>query len=237
MAEESFMLLSLKEQQSKKLAQVIGSDTCRRILDYLTEKEYATETEAAKELKMPLSTVHYNFKALLASGLVIADEYHYSGKGKEVPHYKLAKKFIIIAPKDEQSVLDKVKKFWPLTAVVVGVAAVLEFGQRLFSAGGALKGADMAFSTNTAPLAEEAVVETAKTGARAVADAAPMLMEAVVDNASAAANATNVTAQEFVPVMVQEASRTFPSPVAAWFLAGALFVILTMVVWEFIKKH
>ena len=73
MADESFMLLSLKEKQSKKLAQVIGNETCQAILEYLTEKEFTTETEASKDLKMPLSTVHYNMRALLASGLVIAD--------------------------------------------------------------------------------------------------------------------------------------------------------------------
>lgn len=239
MADESFMLLSLKEQQSKKLAQVIGSDTCRKILDYLTEKEFATETEAAKELDMPLSTAHYNFKALLASGLVVADEYHYSDKGKEVPHYKLAKKFIIIAPKDEKNVLDKIKKFWPVTALVVGVAAIIEFGQRFFSVSGASLAKSNAFlAADMAPrVAEKAVMDTAVAGAQVVAGAAPMVMQKAAENVSAAVNTTlNTAAQDVIPVVAQEVSRTFPSFLSAWFLGGALFVILVMVVWEVVKK-
>jgi DNA-binding transcriptional ArsR family regulator len=142
MADESFMLLSLKEGQSKRLAQVIGNETCRRILDYLADRDFTTESTAAKDLGLPLSTVHYNLKALRESGLVVADEFHYSGKGKEVPHYRLAKKYIIIAPREERGVLDRLKKLWPLAAVAVGVAAVMEAVQRFLLDSGEKVAAD-----------------------------------------------------------------------------------------------
>ena len=206
MADESFMLLSLKEQQSKKLAQVIGSDSCRRILEYLTDREFTTETQTAKDLGMPLSTAHYNLKALLASGLVVAEEYHYSDKGKEVPHYKLAKKFIIIAPREETGVMERIKRMWPLAAVTVGVAAIIELAGRLFSSSGAA------------------------TFAAELPQATPRVMEKAADTAAPALMAQGA------PVAV-EASRQFPSPFTMWFLGGALFVILVMVVWEFVRKR
>ena len=99
MAKKSFLLVSLKENKAKELAQAIANESCRKILDYLADKEDATETEISSKLNIPISTVHYNLKQLLAGSLVVVDEFHYSEKGKEVNHYKLANKYIIIAPK------------------------------------------------------------------------------------------------------------------------------------------
>jgi DNA-binding transcriptional ArsR family regulator len=60
MASEKFLLVSLKEDEAKKLAQVISNDTSRKILDFLASRKDATETEIATHLEMPLSTTHYN---------------------------------------------------------------------------------------------------------------------------------------------------------------------------------
>src|SRR3989338_10912894 len=99
MAKQSFLLVSLKEDKAKELAQVISNESCRKILDYLAEKEDATESEISKDLQFPISTVHYNLQHLMKAGIINVDEFHYSEKGKEVNHYKLANKYIIIAPK------------------------------------------------------------------------------------------------------------------------------------------
>ncbi len=128
MADESFLLINLKESESKKLAQVISNETSRKILDFLSKKKSATETEIAKELKLPLSTVHYNLKHLTKAKLVNADEFHYSKKGKEVIHYSLANKYIIIAPKPSAKILDSLKKIIP-AFLIVAVAAV---GMKLY---------------------------------------------------------------------------------------------------------
>ena len=96
---DKFLLVSLQEKKAQKLAQVISNPTSRRILDYLADHDHATETRIAKELEIPLPTVHYNLQQLVKGGLVSADEFHYSEKGKEVIHYSLANKYIIIAPK------------------------------------------------------------------------------------------------------------------------------------------
>ena len=89
MAEEPFLLVSLKEKEAKELAQVISSKTCRKILDALS-KGSATESELSKMLKLPMSTIHYNLQLLIKSKLITADEYHYSEQGKEVLHYSLS---------------------------------------------------------------------------------------------------------------------------------------------------
>jgi DNA-binding transcriptional ArsR family regulator len=125
MAKQSFLLVSLQEDKAKKLAQVVTNQSCRKILDYLTERE-ATETEIAGKLKLPISTVHYNLKQLEDAGLVSADDYHYSKKGKEVKHYKLANKYIIIAPKSAFGIKEKLRSILPAAVAVAAVGLVLK---------------------------------------------------------------------------------------------------------------
>ncbi len=122
MASKNFLLVSLEESKARQLAQIITNDVCRRILDYITGKKDTTESEISKELGIPLSTVHYNLKQLLQSGIVKAEEFHYSSKGREVDHYSLANKYIIIAPKATatESLASKLRKILP----VIGVTAV-----------------------------------------------------------------------------------------------------------------
>lgn len=125
MSKDTFLLMSLKEDEAKKLAKVIGNDTSRKILDYLGEKEFATETNISKDLGVPISTVHYNIQALVEAKLIEAEEYHYSQKGKEIIHYKIANKIIIIAPKSTWGLRDKLKKILPVALIsTVGAGIV-----------------------------------------------------------------------------------------------------------------
>src|SRR3990167_3827696 len=99
MASKNFLLVSLDESKAKQLAQIVSNDLCRKMLDYLASREKgATESEIAEALGIPLSTAHYNLRQLLQGGIVKAAEFHYSKKGREVLHYSLANKYIIIAP-------------------------------------------------------------------------------------------------------------------------------------------
>ncbi len=123
MGKESFLLVSLKEEKAKKLAKVVGNESCRKILDFLASKE-ATETEISKKLGLPISTVHYNLKHLTEAGLVVVEEFHYSPKGKEVNHYKLANKYIIIAPKSTFGIKERLKSVLPV-ALLVGASAMV----------------------------------------------------------------------------------------------------------------
>lgn len=123
MTDEPFIMISM--DQAKSVANALTNKSATKILDFLANNSGATESEIAKALKLPVSTVNYNMKALLESKLVIADEFHYSPKGKEVSHYKLAKKYIIIAPADEkEGFLQRIKKYIPATLITTSVAIV-----------------------------------------------------------------------------------------------------------------
>jgi len=126
MTKEKFLLVSLSESKTKQISQTIANETCRKILDYLADKD-STESELAEKLDIPISTVHYNLQQLQKAKLVVADEYHYSKKGKEVNHYKLANKYIIIAPKSTYGIKEKLKSILPVALIVAAGTTFLQF--------------------------------------------------------------------------------------------------------------
>jgi len=214
MTKKSFLLVSLKENKAKELAQVISNDSCRKILDYLSEKQDATETELAKELGIPISTVHYNMKHLIKAGIVAADEFHYSEKGREVDHYKLANKYIIIAPKSTYGIKEKLKAVLPVSLLALVGAGFIHMYTRYFRPGvfGAAKVA--------APAMMEQAVEQADM------IAAPMMEKAAEEGARAVI--------EKAPEVVQEVTQAAPN-YALWFLIGCLFVIALVVIFDLIR--
>jgi len=162
MAKEKFVLVSLKESKAKKLAQVISNESCRKILDYLAEKE-ATETELANKLELPISTVHYNLKHLTDARLVDVDEFHYSEKGREVNHYKLANKYIIIAPKSTFGIKEKLKSVLPVALITAAAAGLLSLFTRRTAVFGIAKTGARDIIMAAAPEAEEAAADAVAT--------------------------------------------------------------------------
>ncbi len=134
---EKFVLVSLQESKAKRIASVLQSDTCRKILDYLAEKN-ATETELAEKLDIPISTVHYNLKHLIESQLVEAEEFHYSEKGKEVNHYSLSNKYVVIAPRGiTEGFKEKLKSLIPVSLLLAAGAGFIHlFTSRISHFGG-----------------------------------------------------------------------------------------------------
>ena len=132
MATKNFLLLSMEDEKIKKVSNVISNDSCRKILDYLSSKE-ATESELAEKLQIPISTVHYNLQQLMETGLINAEEFHYSKKGKEVSHYKIANKYIIIAPKKMFGIKEKLKSILPVALIAAGAAGVIQLISNYFT--------------------------------------------------------------------------------------------------------
>ncbi len=189
MAEEPFLLVSLEEAKAQKLAQVLQNETCTKLLNHLARHKEGTESELAKRLNLPLSTVHYNLKQLVQAKLVVADEYHYSEKGREVLHYKLANKYIIIAPQEDRGgFIEKLQRLLPAAAIVAGVALVLK-AIGLLTGTASFTGSPEAALGKRAPLAlPERAADEAVAAARSFAE------EATTDAASlGVANGTNVT--------------------------------------------
>ncbi len=114
-----FVLMSLDEDENDKLTTLLSNKTAKKIVGYLSEHDEATQSEIAKELGIAISTVHYNLDQLQDAGLIEWEHYHYSQKGKEVRHYRLAQQYIIIAPKRKENLLETLKKLLP--AFVVGI--------------------------------------------------------------------------------------------------------------------
>ncbi len=128
--EETFIMVSLEEQKSKELAQVISNDTSRKILASLGKKE-STETELSKQLNIPLSTVHYNMKQLTKTGLVQAKEFVYSEKGKEVNIYSIVKKLIVIAPSGNDF-KSSLKTLLSISLISLGAAFIIQLTSNFF---------------------------------------------------------------------------------------------------------
>ncbi|MBI2666016.1 helix-turn-helix domain-containing protein [Candidatus Woesearchaeota archaeon] len=125
MPKSNFLLVDLNEPKTKKLAETITSETSRKILNHLAESSEDTETKISELLHIPLSTVHYHLQKLQEAGLIKAGEFHYSPKGREVNHYKLANKYIIIAPGKVSGLRDKLKGLLPVALVILGISALI----------------------------------------------------------------------------------------------------------------
>jgi ribosomal protein S25 len=211
MADESFLLVNLKEDKSKKLAQVLSNESCRKILEFLTTNKSATETEISEKLNIPLSTVHYNLKHLSKTGLVKSDEFHYSEKGREVTHYTLANKYIIIAPSEDPTFIDKIKKIIPFSIISIIGTGILYAYQNLARVNN--------FSMQTGRLmTEKSIVYTAED------NLAMIMSSSVVENST-----------ENIPQVIDYVSKSQPN-LAMWFFSGTLLIILSMLVIEFIKS-
>jgi DNA-binding transcriptional ArsR family regulator len=179
MAKEKFVLVSLQEDKAKRLAQAITNESCRKILDYLADKE-ATESELSETLEIPLSTVHYNLKQLMDSGLVSSEEYHYSEKGKEVNHYRLANKYIIIASKSVWGIKEKLRSILPVVLIVSAAAGLIQVFSKYL-----VRPATPVFSASR-QMAEKEAADAV--GGAAVPAAAPMVEETLVEPLRAVPN-------------------------------------------------
>lgn len=134
MVNKNFLLLSMEDDKIKKISNVISNESCRKILDYLSNGE-AAESELASKLNLPISTVHYNLQQLMQTGLIDSKEFHYSQKGKEVSHYRLANKYIIIAPKKTVGIREKLKGILPVALIASAAAGVIQLVSNYFPKG------------------------------------------------------------------------------------------------------
>lgn len=205
MPKKNFLLLSLEDEKINKVANIVSNESCKKILDYLSDRE-GTETEIAEKLQIPLSTVHYNLQQLVDAELIAAEEYHYSPKGKEVYHYKLANKYIIIAPKKMYGIKEKLRGILPTAIIALGAAALIQ----LFS--GYISKSSESLMIARSALADEAAVSV------------PMAAEKSAEAAQAGA-----------PI-VAEKVYLLPENIALWFLIGALFALGVYFLWRWLRK-
>jgi len=89
----------MDDEKITQIAEILSNQTCKRILDYLAEKD-ASEGDISRDLNLAISTVEYNLNKLIDAGLVRAGKnFFWSVKGKKIKTYGLANKKIIISTK------------------------------------------------------------------------------------------------------------------------------------------
>ena len=166
----------MEDSKIKKISNVISNESCKKILDCLANKE-STESELASNLGIPISTVHYNLQQLMETGLIDAEEYHYSAKGKEVSHYRLANKYIIIAPKNTYGIKEKLKSILPVVLIVSGAALVIQLINNYFSKGTISAGQPMMAARDagvaSAPSIQKAAIESAQQTSQTIQTISP----------------------------------------------------------------
>lgn len=119
---DKYIMLELGDERTKNIADVISNDTSKKILDFLAEKEEASEADIAKALNIPIASVDYNLKKLEIAGLIIVKNVLWSVKGRKVRMFKLSKKMIVIGIKG----VKLTNKFRGLAAtfILTGIAAL-----------------------------------------------------------------------------------------------------------------
>lgn len=156
---EKYILVSLEDEKVQKIAEILGNKTSKKILDFLAEKDEASETDISRELGIPINTVEYNINKLLNAGLVEkAKNYFWSIKGKKIDMYKLAKKHIVISHKSSKPSLSKLKTLVPvviLTGIFVFLIKFLVSPQQTFEAAPEMM-LDEAVATGAAKAVESA---------------------------------------------------------------------------------
>jgi DNA-binding transcriptional ArsR family regulator len=147
MADEKFVVFSMREPKAKEIAKVIQSEKAKAILDLLAEKRRSPK-EISDSLDLPMSTVQYNLDLLKEAGLIIATGRKYSPKGRNMLYYEPAKKAIVLAPgTTKQSIIMQLGD-----KVILPIIAAISIGAGLIAA---FTTETSQFAITTAPLVDK----------------------------------------------------------------------------------
>ena len=232
MDKQKFILLNLENPESKDLAQAIGSETARKILDLLSEKSL-TETTISKRLNIPLSTAHYNIQQLLKANLIEIKGFVWSDKGKKINIYKVANKLIIIAPKNTSaSFLEKIKDIIPVSLAGLVASAGIFIYQKLNPkyVYNNLEGSNY--------VVQDAVEKAVSTGSTTTS-ASSAAIAANDTLPSAASSYSEPIINEATQYVAQDQMKLLPLPnepnYALWFLLGVAVIVLIYIIYKYIK--
>ncbi|MBI1970189.1 winged helix-turn-helix transcriptional regulator [Candidatus Woesearchaeota archaeon] len=220
---QTFMLVSLEEDKAKRLAQVLSNDTSRRILDALAEGK-KTLSQLSKDLTVPLPTMHYNIKALQEAGLVTSKEFNYSAKGREMQHYELVNKYVIIAPAAaKEGIKEKLKAILPALATVGVVGLAYQF----------LKSGFVKTMQAGAPAVEKAAQEATRLSVAAPSAAPFMEKEAAGRMAEGVAETAASAPPDIISTLSTQAQQLSP---LLYLFVGAVAAILLYLFFDYVWK-
>lgn len=200
------MLVSLEDSKSKAIAEVISSNTCKKIIGYLAENKEASQKDLSDALSIPMNTLDYNIKKLVESGFVQKRKnFFWSKKGKKIVMYELSNKSIVFSPRKTPS--EKIKSILPAFILAFAGAFALWVFQKISYAG-------------------KEVVSVSRDAVNYVSDSSEILLEKTVGGVMSSG------ASESVPQVAMEVVNTstlispHPTPIWAFFLGGAFLAIL-----------
>lgn len=125
MKKEKFILVSLDDPNSDKIAKVLSNRTSKRILNYLEENPKKSQQEISEELKIPLNTLEYNLKQLLEAKLIEkSTNFFWSRKGKKIHLYEVSNKSVIFSTK-KSKVLYELKSIFFLSTFAGILSALI----------------------------------------------------------------------------------------------------------------
>jgi len=110
--EDNFMLVSLNDEKSKAIAEVLASATCKKIINYLADHKEVSQKDLSEKIHSPMNTIDYNMKKLLHAGFIQKRKnFFWSKKGKKIIMYELSNKSVVISHK--KTISDKIKSIVP----------------------------------------------------------------------------------------------------------------------------
>lgn len=202
MATDKYIMISLEDEKVRQISEILGNKTCKKILDFLADRDEGSETDIATSLGAPVNTIEYNLKKLVSFGLVEkAKNFFWSRKGKKIDMYKLAKKHIVISHKTKPS-YSKLKTIVPV-ALISGLFAFII--RAFYNASSSVARSSQDFALKGA----ESAVSVASESAGAAATG--------VSNAAQAAN-----------IGISFVDKIIALPAWFWFFAGAIAALLIM---------
>ena len=208
---EHYVSIDLDDARAGKIAEVLGNKTCKKILGLISEKEMS-QSELSESLKMPLNTLDYNIKKLVEAGFIEPNKgFLWSIKGKRILKYRAVNRKIIITPRFG------LKGIIPMV-VISGLAAL---GLNSWING-------QKFVSIQAPDLLEKSRGAGNELGQTVASSADA--GSVVNGVASASGSLGNSGVDIVANVSGSVGNA-----GLWFMLGALFVLLLIVVWNWRK--
>lgn len=120
---KKYLLFSLEDNRLKSIAEILGNKTAGKIINFLSEKEEASEKDISEKLEIPLNTAEYNIRKMVQAGILEESKnFFWSPKGRKIRMYRFSNKSIVISPKSSK-INQQIKQILPI-ALMSGIAAV-----------------------------------------------------------------------------------------------------------------
>jgi len=241
---DNVVILEPGDERAQKISKAMASQTASDILQLLAENKKSL-TEITDRLAIPLTTAKYHIENLLEADLITVAEIKYSVKGREIKIYAITNQLLIVAPR-QSNVRSLLLKYASLFGIVLFgslVIAVLSpiLGQGI-TAGSSLNGAPRMAAQESGVTSAKAVTQglwpnatmtpdMITAGSKGMTDFAAANLTPVPTPLPALAQAPLVTPVSIPPEIGASASATMPDLAFAFFLGGAL-VILVLFMYE-----